>query len=132
MDQPDQPRKTVELGFTLRLQDDILRCVPHLMAEDEEERQFWRRTVCRAVFGSMEAFLNVNRTYFILDMIRDRKHLMQTEEFKTYFVDIFGATESHQWELTENGRGKLRKRKQSFLPRLKAVVRMLMFLSEKA
>ncbi len=126
----DQPTQIVELGFTLHLQTDYIRCAEGMFVEDEKDRQFWRRMACRSLFGWLESVISVSRSHFVLDLFRVRhEELLKDDESKTYFMGIHLATDPYEWSLEDNGTGKKRKRKLRFIPTLKAVVRMLLFLS---
>jgi hypothetical protein len=93
----DQPKETVEIGFTLHLQDDFHRCTHFMFEGEEKDRQFWRRMTCRALFGWLESVLAVCRNHFAIDMFRERhKELFQENESKTYFMSIHLATEPHE------------------------------------
>jgi hypothetical protein len=119
--------EVIELGFTFHLLDDLMRCIPHVHGP---EKQFWRRTAFRSLFGFLEAWMSVNRTHMVPDALREFGDLLlKTEEDRDYVAGLLGATSSFEWTLADNGSAEWNKRKLRFLPCLKANVRLGLFIS---
>src|SRR4051794_24874073 len=96
-------KNTIEIGFTMRLLDDLEYCVKGL-ATDGPEEQFWRRTAYRTLFGYLEAWMSVNRRHMVPDLLRDHiDTILTTEEDVRYAQAIIKATAPTEWVLNEKG-----------------------------
>jgi hypothetical protein len=125
----DEKGPVIELGFTFHLLDDFKKCCGNLQGPDA---QFWRRMAFRSLFGFLEAWMSINRQYFVPDMLRDHhERLLKTEEERAYVGTLLASTDPIEWMLNDNGLGYSRRRKLRFLPLLKAVVRLLHFVDGK-
>jgi hypothetical protein len=122
--------ETIELGFTLRLLEDVGKCIPHWHGEDA---QFWRRAAYRGLFGFLEAWMAVARNHYVPDMIRERgDSLLPDDETKRYVGGLLVATDYHETVLNDKGEFDIKKRKHRFKPFVKAVMRLFLIVGGKA
>lgn len=69
----DESKKTIELDFTLDLQDDFNRSFANSFnAEHEKDIQFWRRAAYHCFFAALEAWIWVNKSHMIPELFQER------------------------------------------------------------
>lgn len=121
--------QVIELDFTISLLKDIEKCIPNFHKEDG---QFWRRTAFRGMFGFLEAWMSVNRRYFVPDMLRDHLKEILTECVTgEYISGLLASTALEEYLLNEKGEFDTKKRKLRFVPCLKANIRLYFIVNRK-
>jgi hypothetical protein len=70
----------VDFSHTLRLLDDHNRCAEGVHAEDDVERQFWRRLTYSTFFTAVEAWINVVHEHLLQPWVDDRLASMANDE----------------------------------------------------
>jgi hypothetical protein len=110
---------------------DVMQVALKLESAPESYEQFWRRHLCRSLFGMVEAWLSVVRGKYL--PLRHAAGVFPDDRAKAeYSNTLFAATDPYEWVLDERGKGGRRKRKIGFRPYMKACIRMMYLLHGKA
>lgn len=117
----------VEIGHLDRLKEDVEYCIQQHQKLDN--KQFWRRTLVRSLFGLIECLVYIARKHFLLhraSIIKDS--LINDHKWLESISQLLKATELSEAELTDQGKVKIRAKKHRSLPFIKANVRLFYYI----